>query len=103
MSNHVAAALLVFTALQLLVTMRYLSAGASRTLPLLTLAMLVGVAIPGCRWLERRWAALGDEAGGDPALGRPFRRDIALLWAVALALPVGLAGALDLAVGLIAL
>ena len=49
--------------------------------------MLVGAIIPACRRFERRWAKLDDVQAADPAMSRYFRRDLLLLWAMAIGLP----------------
>ena len=91
MSDHVAYALLVYTALQIFVTVKALSEGSSTALPYLALIVLVAGIIPVCRWYEKRWAVLSDAEAADPALTGEFRRDIAALWLMAVGLPFGLA------------
>lgn len=91
-SNHVAFALLTYTGLQILVTIKALAEGSSSILPYAALIILVAAIIPGCRWFERRWSNLDDEQARDPALARDFRRDTIWLWALALGLPIILTG-----------
>ncbi|ASJ89704.1 hypothetical protein [Porphyrobacter sp. CACIAM 03H1] len=90
MSDHVAYGLLVYTALQIFVTVKALSEGSSTALPYLALIVLVAGIIPVCRWFEKRWADLDDEQGTDPAMAPAFRRDVMTLWALAIGLPFGL-------------
>ena len=90
MSDHVAYGLLVYTALQIFVTVKALAEGTSSLLPYLALVVLVAGIIPVCRWYEKRWADLDDAAATDPALAPAFRRDLAALWAMAIGLPFGL-------------
>ena len=90
MSDHVAYGLLVYTGLQIFVTVKALSEGSSSLLPYLALIVLVAGIIPVCRWYEKRWADLDDAAATDPALAPAFRRDCAALWAMAIGLPFGL-------------
>lgn len=90
MSDHVAYGLLVYTALQIFVTVKALAEGSSSALPYLALIVLVGGIIPVCRWFEQRWAVLSDAEASDPALAGEFRRDLAALWALAIGLPFGL-------------
>ncbi|QDH33306.1 hypothetical protein [Porphyrobacter sp. YT40] len=90
MSDHVAYGLLVYTALQIFVTVKALSEGSSTLLPYLALVVLVAGIIPVCRWFEKRWAVLSDAEAVDPAYAPAFRRDIATLWALAIGLPFGL-------------
>jgi hypothetical protein len=90
MSDHVAYGLLVYTGLQIFVTVKALSEGSSSLLPYLALIVLVAGIIPVCRWFEQRWAVLSDAEAADPALTPAFRRDVAALWAMAIGLPFGL-------------
>jgi len=90
MSDHVAYGLLVYTALQIFVTVKALAEGSSTALPYLALIVLVAGIIPVCRWFEKRWADLGEELGTDPAMAPAFRRDVVTLWALAIGLPFGL-------------
>ena len=93
MSDNVAYALLVYTALQIFMTitaMKKIAEGSS--LPYLSLIILVAAIIPACRRFERRWDSLSDEQAADPALGGYFRRDLAFLWLLAIGLPFVLTG-----------
>lgn len=90
MSDHVAYGLLVYTALQIFLTVKALSEGTSSTLPFLALIVLVAGIIPLCRWFEKRWADLDDVQAADPAYAAAFRRDAMLLWSLAIGLPVAL-------------
>jgi hypothetical protein len=90
MSDHVAYGLLVYTALQIFVTVHALGQGSSGLLPYLALVVLVGGIIPVCRWFEKRWAVLDDAQASDPAFASEFRRDVAALWALAIGLPFAL-------------
>lgn len=90
MSDHVAYGLLVYTALQIFVTIKALSEGTSSALPYLALIVLVAGIIPVCRWFEKRWAVLSDNEAADPEYAGPFRRDVIALWSLAIGLPFGL-------------
>jgi hypothetical protein len=90
MSDHVAYGLLVYTALQIFFTIKALSEGTSSALPYLALIVLVSGIIPVCRWFEKRWADLDDASAADLALAPAFRRDTALLWSLAIGLPITL-------------
>lgn len=90
MSDHVAYGLLVYTALQIFLTVKALSEGSSSLLPYLALIVLVAGIIPVCRWFEKRWADLDDAQAQDPAYAAAFRRDALLLWSLAIGLPVAL-------------
>jgi hypothetical protein len=88
MSDNVAYALLVYTALQILVTMKAIKgSGSGSALPYLSLIVLVALIIPACRAFEKRWESIGDKRAHDPALRGSFRRDQALLWLLAIGLP----------------
>ncbi|MEE4154504.1 MAG: hypothetical protein V2I27_10130 [Erythrobacter sp.] len=97
MSDHVAYALLVYTGLQIFVTVKALAAGFSSILPYIALIILVAAIIPACRWFERRWTDLSDAQARDPALAPAFRRDIIGLWLLALGLPFLLTALVKLA------
>jgi hypothetical protein len=90
MSDHVAYGLLVYTALQIFVTVHALTEGTSGLLPYLALIVLVGGIIPVCRWFEKRWSVLDDAQAADPAYVTLFRRDVMTLWALAIGLPFAL-------------
>ncbi len=90
MSDHVAYSLLVYTALQIFMTIKALSEGSSSALPYLALIVLVGGIIPVCRWFEKRWIDLDDTQAFDTAYAPAFRRDAAMLWALAIGLPITL-------------
>lgn len=93
MSDNVAYALLVYTALQIFMTisaMKNLAAGS--ILPYFSLIVLVAAIIPACRRFERRWEKLDDERAHDPSMRGYYRRDQALLWLLAIGLPFVLTG-----------
>lgn len=92
MSDHIAYALLVYTALQIFVTIGALKAGGASLLPYLALIILVLAIIPACRRFESRWNRLTDEQAHDPALAPYYRRDRLMLWALAIGLPFALTG-----------
>ena len=87
MSDNVALALIVYTALQIFVTVNAIKEGFSSTLPYFALIFLVAAIIPACRWFERRWIHLSDEEAHSEALSGAYRRDQFLLWAIAIGLP----------------
>ncbi len=91
-SDHVAYALLVYTALQIFVTVHAMKDGSYTLFPYLALIVLVAGIIPACRWFEKRWVNLSDEEGHDPALKGNFKRDMTMLWALAIGLPFILTG-----------
>ena len=90
MSDNIAYALLVYTALQILVTMGALKSEGMSLLPCLALVILVAAIIPACRRFERRWNRLNDRQASDPALASYYRRDRLALWLLAIGLPFAL-------------
>lgn len=92
MSDHIAYALLVYTGLQIFVTMHALKAEGGSVLPYLALIILVAAIIPACRGFERRWNRLSDVQAADPALAPRYRHDRLMLWLLAIGLPFGLTG-----------
>lgn len=88
MSLHVAGALLLFAIVQLWITAIAIERGAPRWLPLIGIAVLVLGAIPMARLMERRWQRWGEGMLPCPKLAKRYRRDILLLWAGALAVPL---------------
>jgi hypothetical protein len=96
MSDNIAYALLVYTALQIFVTMGSLKSEGASLLPYLALIVLVGAIIPACRRFERRWNRLSDEQAHDPAMAGYYRRDRLTLWLLAIGLPFALTGVFKL-------
>ena len=92
MSDHVAYGLLVYTGLQIFVTMSALKVGAGSILPYFALIVLVVGIIPGCRMFERRWEALSDSEAANPEFADRFKRDRLLVWLFAISLPLALTG-----------
>lgn len=92
MSDNIAYALLVYTGLQIWVTVTALKAGSTSLLPYFALIVLVAAIIPACRWFEARWLDISDDAAADPEFKRAYRRDQFLLWALAIGLPFALTG-----------
>lgn len=92
MSDHVAYALLVYTALQIFVTMGQLNTDVGSTLPYFALIVLVIAIIPACRAFERRWSGLSDIEAADPGRAGAFKRDRLLLWLLAICLPLLVTG-----------
>jgi hypothetical protein len=92
MSDNIAYALLVYTALQIFVTMGALKADGVSLLPYLALIVLVGAIIPACRRFERRWNRLSEAQAHDPAMAGFYRRDQFMLWLLAIGLPFALTG-----------
>jgi hypothetical protein len=96
MSDHVAYALLVYTGLQIFVTMGALRSEHGSILPYFGLVLLVVAIIPGCRMFERRWERLADADAPREHLRSLFMRDIAVLWMAAIGLPFVVTGIIKL-------
>ena len=94
MSDHIAYALLVYTGLQIFVTMGALKGNGASLLPYMALIILVAAIIPACRRFERRWNRLSDAQAADPAFAPQYRRDRRALWFIAIGLPFALTGML---------
>lgn len=92
MSDHVAYALLVYTALQIFVTVGAMKEGHMSMLPYLGLVLLVGAIIPAYRAFERRWDNLSDEQAADPAFAPAYRRDRLVLWLASIGIPLAICG-----------
>lgn len=88
MSDNVALALLVYTGMQIFMTVGAMKQGVSSIVPYLALIVLVAGIIPACRWFERRWSGLSDARAADPDMKPAFRRDQIMLWLLAIGLPV---------------
>jgi hypothetical protein len=84
-SLHCAGALLLFALLQIWAVAAFNHGPGGRLLPLLALALLLLAALPFTRRIERRWHA--DFARRQCTLTGRYRRDRALLWLLALAVP----------------
>jgi len=92
MSDTVAYALLVYTALQIVVTMHALSDDSTLMLPLFALVVLVVGIIPLFRHYERHWEGIDEVAAADPSRKPLFRRDQLSVWLFAIGLPFAVTG-----------
>jgi hypothetical protein len=88
MSDHIAYALLVYTGLQIFMTVQAMKTSSGSILPYLALVVLVAAIIPWCRKFEKRWERLDGDEAHNAQLDRAFTRDRVLLWASAIGLPV---------------
>ena len=96
MSEHIAYALLVYTALQIFMTMGALHGKGGSMLPYFALVVLVAAIIPACRRFEKRWNRLNDEQAADPEFASFYRRDRMWLWTMAIGLPFLVTGVFKL-------
>lgn len=86
-SNHVAYALLAYTGLQIFVVMGAINDDGMSILPYLGLIALVGIVIPICRRMEKRWQALGHSELSESSLMRLYRGDRLGIWLFAIGFP----------------
>lgn len=100
MSDNVAYGLLVYTALQIFVTMHEIQGTSASILPLVVLVILVAAIIPMFRHFERKWEQLTDEQAHNLAFKAAFRRDQAQVWLLAAVLPFVITGGFKLLSGL---
>ena len=96
MSDNIAYALLVYTGLQIFVTMGALKGEGTSLIPYFALIVLVIAIIPACRRFEKRWNRLSDEQAADPDMAGHFKRDRLTLWLLATLLPLALTGVFKL-------
>ena len=87
MTWHAAAALIAFAVMQIWLVSSAISAGAPSALIVVALIVLLAVAVPVTRAIERRWYHLSRQALASWGLHARFRRDVRRLWAAALVLP----------------
>lgn len=92
MSDNVAYGLLVYTGLQIFVTMHEIQGTSASILPLFVLVVLVAAIIPLFRNFERRWEHLTDEQSHNPGFKAAFRRDQVRVWLLAAVLPFVITG-----------
>ena len=92
MSDHIAAALLIYTGLHIIVTMQAIKGEGGSILPYFGLVLLVGAIIPGCRLFEKRWERLAAIGEPDERLRPLFVRDAVYLWVAAIGLPFVVTG-----------
>ncbi|MXP28312.1 hypothetical protein GRI58_05690 [Porphyrobacter algicida] len=90
MSDNVAVALIVYTGLNIFLTVGAIRETGLKSLAMVCLVLLVAGIIPACRKIDRRWSDLPEDQAHDPALSPAFRRDQIVLWLAALGLPFAL-------------
>ena len=86
-SNHVAYALLAYTGLQIFVVMGAIKGEGMSILPYLGLVVLVGLVIPLCRRVEKRWQMLVGSDLSQQDLARAYRGDRLGIWLFAIGFP----------------
>ena len=90
MSDNVAYALIVYTGLQIFLTVDAIKETGLRSLAMACLVILVAGIIPACHKLDKRWRDLSESAAHDGTLAGAYRRDQILLWLLAIGLPFAL-------------
>jgi mannose/fructose/N-acetylgalactosamine-specific phosphotransferase system component IIC len=92
MSDHIAYALMVYTALQIFVTVETMQSPGTSIAPYIALAILVALVIPACKTYESCWMKMSDEQAADPSYESRYRKSVIGLWMLAIGLPLVLAG-----------
>lgn len=87
MSDNVAYALIVYTGLQIFLTVDAIKETGLRSLAMVCLVILIVAIIPACHKLDKRWRDLSETDAHDRSLAGLYRRDQIMLWALALGLP----------------
>ncbi len=90
-SDNIAWALLVTTALLIFISMPAMKYAFEGITVYLLLVVMVGAFIPVLRFFEHRWTKLDDREAHDPALRGAFRRDQVVMWLLTVGVPVVLA------------
>ena len=81
--------LMVYTGLQIFLTMRALEVADNSLLPMVGLVVLVGAIIPLYRRLEKQWDATAARLADDPpALAAALTRARLTIWAISIGLPL---------------
>jgi len=86
-SNHAAAALLVFTLLHIVCVTAASGYTGARWVSFLGIALLVLVVIPAISKIEARWEALTRQPLGPAEIVTHFRRERRRLWLAAVTMP----------------
>lgn len=86
-SNHVAYALLAYTGLQIFVVMGAIKGEGMSILPYLGLIVLVGIVIPLCRRVEKRWQRLTRSGASEAELTAAYSSDRLGIWLFAIGFP----------------
>ncbi len=92
MSNNCAAALLVYTMMQIYFVLGLIETKGMSIAPYFGLIVLVAIIIPFCRNFEKRWQVMSSRGLTEQSLAAKFRTDQVILWALALGLPIFFCG-----------
>ena len=96
MSNNCAAALLVYTMMQIFFVLGFIEAKGMSIAPYFGLILLVAVIIPFCRNFEKRWRSIGNSGLSEQSLAAKFRADQIVLWTLAAGLPFVFVGVIKI-------
>lgn len=88
MSWHASGALLTFAGLQIWGVLLLIDGALGRLLPFAALAVLLLVAVPFSRRIEKRWHHFANTALPCSGLSLRFRKDRSRLWRLAVLVPV---------------
>jgi len=101
MSNNCAAALLVYTMMQIFFVLGFIETRGMSIAPYFGLILLVAVIIPFCRNFEKRWRSMGRSGLSEQSLAARFRTDQILIWALAIGLPFVFVGVIKIVAAII--
>ena len=87
MSNNCAAALLVYTMMQIFFVLSFIETKGMSIAPYFGLVLLVAVIIPFCRKFEKRWVDMAGSGLTEQSIAAKFRSDQIVLWLLAFGLP----------------
>lgn len=87
MSNNCAAALLVYTMMQIFFVLGFIETKGMSIAPYFGLVLLVAIIIPFCRKYEKRWETMADSGLTQQSIAARFRKDQTVLWILAGGLP----------------
>jgi hypothetical protein len=87
MSNNCAAALLVYTMMQIFFVLSFIETKGMSIAPYFGLVLLVAVIIPFCRKFEKRWVNMASSGLSEQSIAAKFRSDQVVLWMLAIGLP----------------
>jgi hypothetical protein len=88
MSDHVAYALVVYTLMLIFVVTPSMESDGASILPYFILVVFVGMVIPACRGLEKRWQRLQVSELGQDNLNSRYSFDRIKLWVAAIGIPI---------------
>lgn len=92
MSNNCAAALLVYTMMQIYFVLGMIETKGMSIAPYFGLIVLVAIIIPFCRSFEKRWMNMSNSGLSEQSLAAKFRADQVILWLLAIGLPMAFCG-----------